>query len=259
VRQATPDVNSRYNSLQLTFEKRAGGRSFLGNATLLVNYTYAKSIDTLPFGTNLTGFGGRVSGLGFNDPGRRAFETGVSEFDHAHRFVGSYILPFPLLTGTHPALKTAFGGWRATGVMEAQTGGPVTILAGTDVSATALGNDRANYVGGPVRGTAGCGAAEAPCVGYLNTAAFARPATGSVGNLGKGAIRGPGLYTWDIGIFKVFPIREEIQIQFRLEYFNVLNRANFQDPNNSFAAGGFGGIRTAYDPRIGQVALKILF
>ena len=259
VRQATPDVNANYHGLQLTLEKRGSGTGFWGRVSVLTNYTYSKSIDTLPFGTNLTGFGGRLSVLSFTNPGRRQFETGVSEFDHTHRFVTSYILPLPTFSGSNALVKHSFGGWRLTGILEAQTGGPVTVLAGSDVSQSNIGSDRADYLGGAVRGTAGCGLNEAPCVGYLNTAAFARPATGSAGNIGKGAIRGPGLFGWDMGFFKNFPIREKVEIQLRFEYFNILNRANFQDPNNSFAAAGFGGIRGAFDPRIGQVAAKVIF
>ncbi len=259
VRQATPDVNANYHSMQLTLEKRGAGSGFLGNSTLLVNYTYSKSIDTLPFGTTLAGTGARLSVLPFNNPGRREFEVGASEFDRTQRIVASYILTLPRLSGAHRLVKGAFGDWQFSGIMEAQTGAPLTILAGTDVSTTNIGSDRVNYVGGPALGSNGCGVREAPCVGYLNTAAFARPATGSAGNFGKGAIRGPGLWNWDVGFLKSFPIRESVRIQFRLEYFNLMNRANFLDPNNSFAAGGFGGIRGANDPRIGQVALKILF
>jgi hypothetical protein len=259
VRQATPDVNSNYHGLQLTMEKRTGGDRFWGRSSVLANYTYSRSIDTLPFGTTLVGFGGRVSALAFGNAARRSFETGVSEFDHTHRMVTSYILSLPSFTGANSWMRTVFGDWQATGIFEAQSGGPLTILAGSDISQTALGSDRVDFVGGSFRGTTGCGVNEAPCVGYLNTAAFARPLAGSAGNVGKGAFRGPGFFTWDMGFFKNFRIREGTQIQFRFEYFNIFNRANFQDPNNSFAAGGFGGIRGAFDPRIGQVALKIIF
>jgi len=259
VTQLTPDVNSRYNGLQLTLEKRAGVNGFWARSILLVNYTYSKSIDNLPFNTNHTGFGGSVSGLAFSNPARRRFDTGVSEFDHTQRIVASSILPLPAFSASSAWVKTAFGGWSVNGILQAQTGDALTVLAGSDVSQTNLGNDRANYLGGDYRGTRGCGATEAPCVGYLNTLAFARPAAGSAGNLGKGSLRGPGLWAWDMGFFKNFPIRERVQVQFRFEFFNIFNRANFQNPNTSFAAGGFGGIRSAYDPRIGQAALKVIF
>jgi hypothetical protein len=70
---------------------------------------------------------------------------------------------------------------------------------------------------------------------------------------------GPGLVTWDMGFFKNFPIREHARMQFRAEFFNTLNRANFNNPANSVSAGAFGTISSAADPRIGQLALKVLF
>lgn len=68
VTQLTPDVNSNYHGLQLTLEKRASGSGFLGGGSVLFNYTYSKSIDTLPYNTTLVGFGGSLSGLAFNNP-----------------------------------------------------------------------------------------------------------------------------------------------------------------------------------------------
>jgi hypothetical protein len=78
------------------------------------------------------------------------------------------------------------------------------------------------------------------------------------------------MFTWDTGLFKDFPIsRESIHLQFRAEFFNVLNRANFANPGGttanpssattSVSSGGFGTITTALDPRIGQLALKLIF
>jgi hypothetical protein len=69
---------------------------------------------------------------------------------------------------------------------------------------------------------------------------------------------------WDVGIFKNIPLRENLRIQFRAEFFNVLNRVNYKAPDqtnqtNNVSAGGFGSIRGANDPRIGQLALKIVF
>ena len=71
---------------------------------------------------------------------------------------------------------------------------------------------------------------------------------------------GPDFFNWDMGIFKEFPLRgERLRLQFRAEFFNLLNRANFNDPNNTFSSGGFGTITGAQDPRIGQLAMKLLF
>jgi len=96
-------------------------------------------------------------------------------------------------------------------------------------------------------------------VDFLDRKTFALPAIGTFGNVGKDALEGPGLVAWDMGIFKNFPFRERYRIQFRAEFFNTLNRANFTNPSNSVTAGAFGSITSAADPRIGQLALKVLF
>ena len=107
---------------------------------------------------------------------------------------------------------------------------------------------------------------------WLVPSSFAAPALGTFGSLGKGALRGPGLFNTDAGIYKYFPIKERVIIQFRAEFFNIFNRANFYSPSNLSSTGfttgslgdalsgaGFGNILAARDPRIGQLALKLSF
>lgn len=72
-------------------------------------------------------------------------------------------------------------------------------------------------------------------------------------------MNGPGAATWDVGMFRSFIFRERLTLQLRGEYFNLLNRANFNNPTATISAGGFGSITGAGDPRIGQVALKVSF
>ena len=148
------------------------------------------------------------------------------------------------------------------------------MLAGKDQSGTGLNADRAQYVGGDPYGGNACGAS-APCVSWVNPSAFALPAIGSHGNVGKGALRGPNLIDYDGGLFKDFPLRQErVKLQFRAEFFNLFNRVNLYNPNvpqssttgngivalaPSVAGAGFGTIKAANDPRIGQLALKLVF
>jgi hypothetical protein len=253
--------NSSYNSLQLTLSKRfSTGNQWLDSLTLLSNYTYAKSIDDLPLGQGQTTFGpGNTQALPYDDPNRKRFERGPSEFDRTHRLVLSYAWELPLLAGASPLTHGILGGWQVTGIVQAQTGAPLDMRAGRDQSGTGLGQDRVDYLGGDVRGSGGCGPGEAPCVNFLNPAAFGLPVVGAFGSLGKGAVRGPGFWNWDMGFFKDFPIEEFIRVQFRFEFFNIFNRVNLGDPQSSFSSAGFGGVRSAGDPRIGQVALKLLF
>ena len=110
---------------------------------------------------------------------------------------------------------------------------------------------------------------------WLNKVAFATFAPtgipGTFGNTGKNAFRMPGKYVWDMGLSKNFSFTERWRLQFRAEFFNVFNRANFFDediaPQPSLTnfqklnAGAFGTFRAGQvgDPRIGQLALKLYF
>ncbi len=251
--QDTREGNSNHNGLQVGLEKR-----FVQGITLLGHYTYSKTIDDQ---SSLSVDGAQTPGhaLPFDDPSRRKFQRGPSDFDGTHRFVTSYIWRLPGLRYTDRWVRGAFGNWQITGVLQAQSGRPFTIMAGQDRSQSGLGSDRGVFLGGLVKGSGGCGATEAPCVGFLNRGAFGLPEIGTFGNVGKGALRGPNSWTWDMGFFKDFPFAERYKVQFRVEYFNIFNHANFGSPASSLSAAGFGGIRSAGDPRIGQLALKVFF
>jgi hypothetical protein len=255
-------VNGHYNSLQAGFEKR-----FSRGFTILTNYTWSKAMDNLPFNQSVTGPGPNASGTVYPwyFPKADALDYGRADFDRTQRFVISYVWQLPVPKTAGRAMRTVAGGWQLTGLFQAQTGLPLTVTAGQDRSQTGLGVDRAVLVG-PALGSGACGAS-APCVPYLNPASFQLPPTAATatpyaaafGNFGKGAVSGPGSATWDVGLFRSFSLHERGQIQVRGEFFNVLNRVNFNNPTASISSGGFGSISGAGDPRIGQVALKLTF
>ncbi|MGH9679205.1 MAG: carboxypeptidase regulatory-like domain-containing protein, partial [Candidatus Acidiferrales bacterium] len=102
---------------------------------------------------------------------------------------------------------------------------------------------------------------------WFNPAAFLAPPPGSgfYGNLGRDTLTGPGLATWDLSFLKDTRIRETLNLQFRAELFNVLNRANFNTPNAIvFTPAGVsptaGAITsTSTTSRQMQFALKLLW
>jgi hypothetical protein len=265
VSQAAMDVNSTFHSAQFTLQKRISH-----GVTLLANYTWSKSLDTSPAGAGISGPAqGGNSPIPWNFPGRHQMDYGPSEFDHTHRLVVSYVWDLPTFAGHNAFMRYAVGGWQWSGIVTAQTGNTFTVQAGKDQSQTGLGTDRSSFTGGNAYGGNACGNS-VPCVNYLNPAAFTVAPIGGFGNVGKGSLRGPGMFTWDTGLFKDFPIaRESVHLQFRAEFFNVLNRTNFANPGGSttnpnsptvnFSGGGFGTITAAQDPRIGQLALKFIF
>jgi hypothetical protein len=88
------------------------------------------------------------------------------------------------------------------------------------------------------------------------------PPPQDAGDLPRYSFRGPGYSNLDMSLFKKFPLGalgEAAEVQFRAEFFNVLNRANFEDPAVNINAGNFGVISGALPARIGQLALKIVF
>jgi hypothetical protein len=173
------------------------------------------------------------------------------------------------LKGSPWYVKHTLGGWQVSGILTAQTGDAFTIYAGTDRSAT-NGKDRAVVISGLSGGDACLGATN--CRTWFNPAAFAPPlsAVGTpadiyaaypfkYGNAGKNAVRGPGFFNWDMGLAKDFQLRETLSLQFRGEFFNTFNHVNYGDPVSTISSAGFGSIRSASDPRIGQLALKLRF
>ncbi len=262
------DVNSSYNALQVSLERRIAR-----GVTILGNYTWSKSIDDLPYGSNGAGVADlgadAVSARSWDDPLRHQFDRGPSDFDHTHRFVLSYVADLPGLERAPAFARQIIGGWKWSGVVTAQSGRPLTVMSGlssgSDMSQTGLGRDRGFRTAGNPYGHGACGGT-APCVDYLNAGIFSQPAAGTFGNVGKGSLRWPGYYNWDMGFFKDIKAAERYRIQFRTEFFNIFNRVNFKDTTSSVVDGlanlnqrTFGTLRNALDPRIGQLALKILF
>ena len=96
------------------------------------------------------------------------------------------------------------------------------------------------------------------CEPFLSSAAFDLPATNTFSAQGKNVFRGPGQWTWDMGIFKNFP-SERFNVQLRWEFFNIFNNVRLGLPHNTLIDPRFGVFTVAGKPRIGQVALKISF
>lgn len=266
--------NSNYNSMQVSLTKRPGPGlpGILRNMTLLANYTWSRAMQELASNGGITDVGSSLgSGVPYGNPYQFAFDTGPADFNHTNAFSLSYVMPLPTLHGTsNRFVRTTLGGWEWSGILSAQSADTLTILAGTDNSKTGLGGDRVNFVGNPSQLGQGahanptsCSSSVPFCVPYLNTSLFALPPVGQFGNIGKGAIAGPGSWEWDMGIFKNFyPLSsdEHFHLQLRGEFFNIFNHPNLGNPNTSFVGSNFGQITyQANTPRVIQLAMKLFF
>jgi hypothetical protein len=243
---------SNYNAFNTKLEHRAVG------AILTFAYTWAKSTDSksAAAGIGASGFNGWQ---GFLDNANPERDYGLSDFDVDHRLVGSFVYNLPFGSGEKFAsdatgLKNAvIGGWQMNGIYTWQRGFPITITA-ADLGGLndTFGTNRADLVGDPDSG-------ERTVNRWFNTAAFAQPAPGALGNLGRNTERGPGVNNLDLALFKNFSLARGVRLQFRLESFNVLNHTQFANVSTNLSAPNFGVVTSARPARINQLGLKVLF
>jgi len=266
---------SDYNAFQVNLMKRpGGGRGILKDFTLLANYSFSKAMEiALASNGGITDVGSsKGSGIPFGNPNQGHFDTGpATGQDRTHRFVASYVWDLPRMTGANPAVRAIIGGWQWTGIFTYATGEAMTLVAGADISKTALGADRATFIGSPAQygktadPSTRTACTTAPCATWMDTSLFLANSavpSGTFGNVGKGAFRGPGRFNVDTGLIKnfyPFSKHEDLRFQLRGEFFNVLNHTELNDPDVTRNDANFGRIFGAGDPRIIQLALKLYF
>jgi hypothetical protein len=244
ITQDQSNANSIYHSLQVQVDKR-----FSHGVTVSANYTWSRSIDEVSYQTDL------CSVNIINPYNVRAYR-GVSDFNVPQRFVLNYLWQLP--SPKQGVSKAVLGGWETSAILNWQSGFPLNITSGGDYSFSLpeLGNDQAQVLSTPhyTQGSTSDKLAQ-----WFTTSAFGAPADNSFGNAGRNILIGPGTFNIDFSAHKVFSITEGINLQFRAEFFNFLNHAQFNNPDTGLADSTFGQITTARDPRVIQLALKLVF
>ena len=222
------EADSSYNALQLEVNHR-----FEHGFSLRGSYTWSKTIDDGD-SLNATTSGGEPA-LASN-PFNLGADRGLANFDV--RNVGViglvYALPFgrgKQYFGSGNGLGSALvSGWTVNSIVTIQGGLPFTPQLSYNPSNN---GDTRN----PVRPFVNPSFSGPVILGnvnqWFNPAAFLQPPnnSGFYGNLGRDTLIGPGLGTWDFSLMKDTPIHERANVQFRAEFFNFLNRANFNTPN----------------------------
>jgi hypothetical protein len=165
----------------------------------------------------------------------------------------------------NPVMDGVLGGWELTTINTASTGLPINVYyspsAFNDVSGGANAEYRGQMFERPnVSGSAASQSRAQSLLTYFAGYTFSTPpANAPFGNLGRNAFLAPGFAQWDLGVDKTFRITEAIHLQFRSEFFNVLNHTNFGPPTNITTSGAFGTITNTLPARQIQFALKLLF
>ncbi|MCZ2080272.1 MAG: TonB-dependent receptor [Bryobacteraceae bacterium] len=235
--------NSNFNGLAVLVKKRFS-HGFLFDA----NYTWMKSLDDLS----------APNANRYQNPDNLRADYALADFHKSHVFSASWVWELPLLRDSGLIGRHVLGGWQFSGLGRLATGNPLTVVSGRDNSLTAVGNDRPNVLGDPILPSDR--ARSAIINRYFDTSVFQANAQGTFGNVGRNTIVGPGLFTIDAALAKAFPVwKERAKLQFRGEFFNVMNRPNFGNPNGSLISPAFGRILGAGPARQIQLALKLLF
>ncbi len=240
--------NSRYNALQMEETHRLSG-----SLQFRVNYTWAKNLD---MNSSLTGAQSQNQPQMAMDRNDLRRDWGRSALGVASQasISARYELPF--------GHGKRWGGWQINGIATLLSGFPFTPVIGANRSGDGdtRNPDRPSldpsFTGPVVLGKQGQ---------WFDPKAFALPSFGTYGNLGRGVFTGPGLANVDVSVFKNTRVAEKVSLQFRAEFFNLLNHVNLGTPNATvFSGAAFnasaGLITTlATTPRQIQLGMKLIF
>ena len=261
--------HSHYNSLQAKLEKR-----FSNGLSYLSSFTWSHSIDDAPLCFALGNDGGNGDCL--RNSRNRGADMANSSFDIRLRWVSNMLYELPVGKGHrfgsnwHPVLNQAFGGWRLGGIFTYQSGFYFTPDSNYDPanSPNAYGSPHASVINNPynfsygqdAQAANGCPAGHQSIQCWFNPAAFTLAAPGQYGNAARNSLIGPNLIEIDASLFKIFPVGEKRRFEFRAEFFNLPNRANFAVPQHYVDGAQFGSITSTFnDPRDIQFSLRFAF
>ncbi len=240
-------ANSNYNSLQISAEKRMSkGLQFQAA------YTWSKSID------NASSFENELNPLNYR------LSRSLSYFDAPHRFVFSYYYQFPKLA-IHGFADKILNGWNTSGILTFQSGFPIPITSSADNELQS--SSFFQSAGEPDRvGPFKTIDPRNPLNVAFDTSAFQLPTQpGVLGNSARTVCCGPGINNLDFSLLKDTTLTERYRLEFRAEFFNIANHAQFTTVDGNISdgyvqdGGTFGKVLRARDPRLIQFALKLLF
>ena len=270
-----PVGHSHYNSLQASVN-----RPFTHNVQTQLSYTYSKCIDNGSVSSGLESF--NLAAQLFTNPYNLSLDAGPCDFDQTHTFRGSGVVALPF----HGNVFVE--GWQLSGILSANSGYPNNITTGYDISGEASG-DRPNLVGGSNPRPRSLGK---PTQWWAFPANMTMPLVGELGDLPRNTALGPGFLNFDFALLKDTPVRkisEQFRVEFRAEFFDIINHANFGTPAHGLfiacrttdpactpafagAPGGFepnptfglvqttiGNASTGGSERVIQFGLKLLF
>jgi outer membrane receptor protein involved in Fe transport len=246
--------NSTYNALNAKLEKR-----FSKGVNLLATYTWSKSLEDVPGGSEIAG----ATSSGQQSYYARHLDKGLSGNDMRHRLATSFVYELPVGKDRHfgisnSVLNAVLGQWSLGLISEIRSGSPYSVYEQTNRLNSFSAGQRSNVVSNPDLPT---DRPRAQLVQqWFDINAFAFPGNGVLGNVSRSPGIGPGFVNFDTSVLKDFHVNEKRYFQFRGQFYNLFNRANFANPNGSRGNAAFGQISAVRnDGRFVQLTLRFVF
>jgi hypothetical protein len=240
-----------YRGLKLSAQRRAAS-----GLSLSANYTVSRCYGDPALQTG----GFLLLAAGYTKPDDPAFDRGLCDQDRTHLanlMAGAQTPQF----GSR-ALRLLASDWRMSGILTARSGSPINVVAGQDRAFTGIQNQRVDQVLANPYG-------RRTLSSWLNPAAFALPAPGTLGNFRRNSSRAPNFWSVDMALSRIVSIRARQRVELRVEAFNLFNTFNWGSPADTgvpsgthanFSSSAFGRITTmAGTPRIMQFGVKYGF
>lgn len=242
-------ATANYNGLILSLNHR------LSNTfNLFANYTWSKCL-------NIVGAEGDLAGTSLEDPFNPKLDYGPCSSNLTQVFNMSLVAMSQFHFGSHME-RLLLNNWEIAPLLTAHSGSPFNVTAGQDTSLTDVGHDRPNLVPGvdPYHKVSFRQAHSEANREYLNPAAFTQVSVpGTYGDVSRNEFVGPNFFNVDAQVSRLFPIHESIELDLRLEAFNLLNHPNFHNPNGSLSSSDFGQVSGSSAARVFQGAIKFEF
>ena len=245
---------TRYQGFELSLRQR------LAHGLLYtIAYTRSKLLDDASAVFDASILTGPIANPAIADTYNRGLERDYSTGDIPHNFVSSVVWDLPMGAGRQHPLHGAMGAilndWTVSALTTLQAGVPVAVTQTTNFNAFAgFGVQRPNLVADPA-----LPAEQRTPAQWFNTAAFTIAPVFTLGNATRNPVTGPSFREVDVALIRRLPLHKSTAIELRAEIFNLFNTPNLGAPNGVAGSAAFGTITTALDPRVGQVAVKLLF
>lgn len=251
---------AHYNAFQVKAETKSSRYGIYA----LVGYTYSNTYDN-GFGDGLaTSIGATYYPL----PNFNKLDWGLSQINLNQNFTASVIYDLPFGKGKHfgngwnGPIDNILGNWQVTVIEKITSGFPVFVVDSLDNSGVFFQQENNGVNLNRPNIASGCNLSGPKTIAeWFNTACFVAPPAGELGNASRTPVNGPDFVNTDFSVIKQFKLpRENMGLNFRVEFFNLFNHPQFATPGADINAGGFGAISsTVNNPRVLQFGLKLTF